>query len=179
VAPPDRADFESLLIVGSEAIGRANLAASTVLTVIGALNVANAAFLRAPSMRYLVEQRLARAYLDQCEPLEQAAEDLEREVAIIAPCHRQIVRRLRADTDLAPLAASYLASLAKLSAAAVIGSAELARFPDALDRFGERLELVRPATSRLAPAARRVLVALTPAAGWGERVPAADPRPSR
>ena len=65
------------------------------------------------------------------------------------------------------MAEAYLVSVAKLSAASVIATAELASLPEALDGFGERLPALQPATSRLAPAIRRIRVALKPAVAWG------------
>jgi hypothetical protein len=166
---PGPADLAPLVKAGSASIGRANRAASAVLSVVGELNDAQAMFLRSPSIRYQVEQRLAARYEAQMEPLELACGDLERELADLEPQHRQIVGLLQADPDGIRSADAYLRGIIKLSAASVLATAELAAFPDALERLGERLSSLAPATVRLAPAMRRVLVALGPAVAWGDR----------
>jgi hypothetical protein len=162
-----RSEFDQLVREGGEAIVRANVAASAVLSVVSALNAANAEFLRAPTARPQVEQRLAAKYHAQCQPLEDAATDLEREMATLAPAHRRICSTLRSDPAAAALASTYLTSIVRLSAASVLAIAELANLPEALDGFGLRVPSLGGATARLAPATRRVVAALGPAADWG------------
>ena len=165
----DPDELTPLVKAGTASIGRANRAASAVLSVVGELNAAQAAFLRSPSVRHQVEQRLVASYEAQVEPLELACGDLERELAILAPEHRRIVELLQSTHGGGRISDPYLRGIIKLSAASVLATAELAAFPDALERLGERLSSLAPATERLAPAMRRVLVALAPAVAWGDR----------
>ena len=166
------AELTPLVKEGTASIGRANRAASAVLSVVGELNDAQAMFLRSPSIRYQVEQRLAARYEAQIEPLELACGDLERELAVLEPQHRQIIGLLQGNAGEIRSSDAYLRGIIKLSAASVLATAELAAFPDALERLGERLSSLAPATVRLAPAMRRVLVALEPAVAWGDRASA-------
>ena len=168
---PSRHQSELGLLVGAgtATIGRANRAASAVLSVVGELNTAQAMFLRSTSIRHQVEQRLAASYEAQIEPLELAIGDLERELATLAPQHRRIVELLQSEPVDGRISDAYLRGIIKLSAASVLATAELAAFPDALEWLGERLSSLEPATDRIAPAMRRVLVALQPAVAWGDR----------
>ena len=168
MTPQDRSELTPLLKAGSESIIRANRAASSVLTVVGALNTANASFLRTSSVRSTVETRLAASYQAQCEPLETAAEALEREMAILTPAHARIRAALHGDAAASSLAKGYLASIAKLSASAILATAELTSLPSALDQLGERMPPLQRSTARLAPAIRRALLALSPATAWGD-----------
>jgi len=169
---PGPADLAALVKEGTASIGRANRAASAVLSVVGELNDAQAAFLRSPSIRYQVEQRLAARYEAQIEPLELASGDLERELATLEPQHRRIMELLQPKSRDVQIPDAYLRGIIKLSAASVLATAELAAFPDALERLGERLSSLGPTTIRLAPAMRQVLVALQPAVAWGDRASA-------
>ena len=169
---PGPDELTPLVKAGTASIGRANRAASAVLSVVGELNEAQAMFLRSPSIRYQVEQRLASRYEAQIEPLEAACGDLEAELATLEPQHRRIVELLKPKDSDRQIPDAYLRGIVKLSAASVLATAELAAFPDALERLGERLSSLEPATVRLAPAMRRVLVALQPAVAWGDRASA-------
>ena len=164
----DQAELVTLVEAASATIRRANVAASAVLSVVGDLNEAQAAFLRSPSVRYQVELRLASRYEGQCEPLERAATLLEGELTTLAGQHQEIVTLARADPTVVAIADPYLRGIVKLSTASVLATTELAGFPDALDWLGQRLTSLVPATDRLSPSMRRVLVALRPAVGWGE-----------
>ena len=161
-------ELASLVKAGTASISRANRAASAVLAVVGELNAAQAAFLRSPSVRYQVEMRLVSRYEEQCTPLESAVAELEGELATLAPQHQRILAALKADRPSAKVADGYLRSIVKLSGASVLATAELAAFPDALDQLGERMPSLVPATDRLSPTMKRVLVALQPAVGWGD-----------
>ena len=123
--------------------------------MVGELNAAQAVFLRSTSARHQVEQRLAASYEAQIEPLELASGDLERELATLAPQHRRIVELLQSEPGDGRISDAYLRGIIKLSAASVLATAELAAFPDALERLGERLSSLEPATERIAPAMRR------------------------
>jgi hypothetical protein len=169
VVERDPTELAPLVKAGTASIGRANRAASAVLSVVGELNAAQAVFLRSTSIRHQVEQRLAASYEAQVEPLELASGDLERELATLAPQHRRIVELLQSEPSDRRISDAYLRGIIKLSAASVLATAELAAFPDALERLGERLSSLEPATERIAPAMRRVLVALQPAVAWGDR----------
>ncbi len=165
---PGSAELSQLVKAGTASIGRANRAASAVLSVVGELNAAQAAFLRSPSIRHQVEQRLAASYEAQVEPLEMASGDLERDLAALEPQHRRIAELIGSEPGDARISEAYLRGIIKLSAASVLATAELAAFPDALEWLGKRLSSLEPATDRLAPTMRRVLVALQPAVAWGD-----------
>ena len=108
---PGPAELSQLVKAGTASIGRANRAASAVLSVVGELNAAQATFLRSPSIRHQVEQRLAASYEAQVEPLEMASGDLERDLATLEPQHRRIVEligdRTRRRADLGRLSARH------------------------------------------------------------------------
>jgi hypothetical protein len=166
------AELRPLVKAGTANIERANRAASAVLSVVGELNTAQATFLRSSSIRHQVEQRLAASYAAQVEPLELACGDLERELATLEPQHRRIVELLQSEPAHGRVSEAYLRGIIKLSAASVLATAELAAFPEALEWLGKRLSSLEPVTDRLAPAMRRVLVALQPAVTWGDRASA-------
>ena len=101
--------------------------------------------------------------------LEAAATALETEMAAIAPGQRRIFDIIDDDPEATGVAEEYLGGAVELGAAAAYVTEELARLPRSLEKLGRTFPPVEDATAGLASAMRRVLAALEPAIGWGER----------
>jgi hypothetical protein len=167
---PKKGDWPELeyLVIGTGVrVLRANEAAASVSAAVQALNEAKSAIPKQPTAADV--SKLAERYAAQVAPVVAAATTLETEMAEIAPGQSRILDIIYDDHEAAGVAEEYLGGAVALGAAAVYLTDELATFPRSLEELGRRLPQVEDATAGLASAMRRVLVALEPASGWGDR----------
>ena len=137
------------------------------LAAVQALNEAHSALPKQPTAADV--SKFAERYAAQVAPLEAAATTLETELAAIEPGQGRIFDIVDADPDATGVAEEYLGGAMSLGAAAERLTEELATFPGSLEKIGRTFPTVEDATVALASAMRRVLVALEPAIGWGNR----------
>jgi hypothetical protein len=163
----DWPELEYLVIGTGVKVLHANEAAASVSAVIQALNEANSALPKQPTAADV--SRFTERYAAQVAPLEAAAKALEIEMAAIAPGQSRILDIIDDDHEATGVAEEYLGGTVSLGAAATYVTQELATFPRSLEELGRTLPPVEEATDGLASAMRRVLVALEPASGWGDR----------
>ncbi len=163
----DWPELEYLVIGTGVKVLHANEAAASVAAVVQALNEADSALPKQPTAGDV--STFAERYAAQLAPLEAAATALETEMAAIAPGQSRILDIVYADHDAAGVAEEYLGGAVSLGAAAVHVTEELATFPESLEKLGRTIPQVEGATAGLASAMRRVLIALEPATGWGDR----------
>ena len=163
----DWPELEYLVIGTGVRVLHANEAAASVSAAVQALNEAYSALPGQPTAADV--SKLAERYAAQVAPLEAAATTLETEMAAIAPGQSQILEIVCDEHEAAGVAEEYLGGAVSLGAAAVHVTEELSTFPGSLEKLGQTLPPVEDATDGLASAMRRVLVALEPAIGWGDR----------
>jgi hypothetical protein len=163
----DWPELEYLVIGTGVKVLHANEAAANVSAVIQALNEANSALPKQPTAADV--STLAERYAAQVAPLEAAATTLEAEMAEIAPGQSRILEIVEDEREATGVAEEYLGGAVDLGAAAAHLTEELATFPRSLETLGRTLPPIEDATAGLASAMRRVLVALEPASGWGDR----------
>ncbi len=163
----DWPELESLVIGTGVKVLHANEAAARVLAVVQALNEATSALPEQPTAADV--SKFAERYAAHVAPLEAAATALETEMAAIAPGQSRILDIVDADHEAAGVAEEYLGGAKSLGAAAAHVTEALATFPRSLEHLGRTLPPVEDTTTSLASAMRRVLVALEPASGWGDR----------
>jgi TPP-dependent indolepyruvate ferredoxin oxidoreductase alpha subunit len=163
----DWPDLEYLVIGTGVRVLRANEAAASISATVQALNGANSAL---PQQATAADvSKLAKMCAAQVAALEAAATALETEMAAIAPGQNRIIDIIDADHEATGVAEEYLGGAVSLGAAAAYVIEELARLPRSLEKLGRTFPMVEEATVGLASAIRRVLVALEPAIGWGNR----------
>ena len=163
----DWPELEYLVIGTGVKVLHANEAAASVSAVIQALNEANSALPKQPTAADV--SKFAERYAAQVAHLEGAATALEIEMAAIAPGQSRILDIVDDDHEAAGVAEEYLGGTVSLGAAATYVSEELATLPRSLEELGRSLPPVQEATAGLASAMRRVLVAIEPGRGWGDR----------
>jgi len=163
----DWPELEYLVIGTGVRVLHANEAVAGVLAAVKALNEADSALPEQPTAAEI--SAFAERYAAQVAPLDAAATALETEMAEIAPGQNRILDIIDADHDATGVAEEYLGGAVSLGAAAVHVTEELATFPGSLEELGRTLPPVEAATKDLASALRRVLAALEPAIGWGDR----------
>jgi hypothetical protein len=163
----DWPELEYLVIGTGVRVLHANEAVATVSAAVQALNEANSALPKQPTGADV--STYAQRYAAQVAPLEAAAAALETEMAAIAPGQTRILDIIDADHEAIGVAEEYLGGAVSLRAAAKRVTEELATFPPALEKLGRTFPPVEDAAVALASAMRRVLVALEPAIGWGDR----------
>ena len=162
----DWPELEYLVIGTGVRVLRANEAAASISATVQALNEANSALPQQPTAADV--SKLAKMCAAQVAALEAAATALETEMAAIAPGQNRIIDIIDADHEATGVAEEYLGGAVSLGAAAAYVIEELARLPRSLEMLGRTL-MVEEATIGLASVIRRVLVALEPAIGWGNR----------
>lgn len=167
MARGDWPELEYLVIGTGVRVLHANEAAASVLAAVQALNEANSALPEQPTAADI--SKFAERYAAQVAPLEAAATALETEMAAIAPGQSRILDILDTDHDATGVAEEYLGGAKSLGAAAVHVTEAVATFPRSLEHHGGILPPVEDATAGVASAMRRVVVALEPAIGWGDR----------
>ena len=163
----DWPELEHLVIGTGVRVLRANEAAASISAAIQALNEANSALQQQPTAADV--SKLAEMCAAQVAALEAAATTLETEMAAIAPGQNRIIDIIDGDHEATGVAEEYLGGAVSLAAAAAYVFEELARLPRSLEKLGRTFPTVEDATAGLAAAIRRVLVALEPAIGWGNR----------
>jgi hypothetical protein len=163
----DWPELEYLVIGTGVRVLHANEAAASISAAVQALNEANSALPKQPTAADV--SKFAERYATQVGPLEAAATALETEMAAIAPGQSRIFDIIDDDHEATGVAEEYLGGTVSLGAAAVYVTGELATFPRSLEELGRTLPPVEGATASLASAMRRVLVAIEPAIGWGDR----------
>jgi hypothetical protein len=163
----DWPELEYLVIGTGVRVLHANEAAASLWAVVQALNQANSTLPKQPTAAEI--SKLAERYAAQVAPVEAAATALEIEMAAIAPGQSRILEIIYDDHEAAGVAEEYLGGAVALGAAAVQLTEELATSARSLETLGRTLPQVEDATAGLASAMRRVLVALEPASGWGDR----------
>ena len=163
----DWPELEYLVIGTGVRVLRANEAAASISGAVQALNEATSAL---PQQANAADvSKLAGLCAAQVAALEAAATALETEMAAIAPGQSRIFDIIDDDPEATGVAEEYLGGAVELGAAAAYVTEELARLPRSLEKLGRTFPPVEDATVGLASAMRRVLVALEPAIGWGER----------
>jgi hypothetical protein len=90
-------------------------------------------------------------------------------MAEIEPGQSRILEIVDDDHDATGVAEEYLGGAVVLGAQAAFLAEELARFSRSHEEPGRTLPPVEDTTATLASAMRRVVDALEPAVGWGER----------
>ena len=163
----DWPELEYLVIGTGVRVLRANEAVASILAAVKALNEATSALPQQPTAADV--STFAERYAAQVAALEAAATALETEMAEIAPGQDRIIDIIDADHEATGVAEEYLGGAVSLGTAAVYVTEELATFPRSLEKLGRTLPTVEDATAGLASAIRRVLEALEPAIGWGDR----------
>jgi hypothetical protein len=163
----DWPELEYLVIGTGVRVLRANEAAASISATVQALNEANSALPQQPAAADV--SKLAKMCAGQVAALEAAATALETEMAAIAPGQNRIIDIIDADHEATGVAEEYLGGAVSLGAAAAFVIEELARLPRSLEKLGRTFPMVEEATVGLASPIRRVLVALEPAIGWGNR----------
>jgi hypothetical protein len=163
----DWPELEYLVIGTGVRVFRAHEAADSVSAAVQALNEAKSALPGLPTAADV--STLAERYAAQVTPVETAATTLETEMAEIAPGQNRILDIVDDDPEATGVAEEYLGGAVEFGAAAVTLSEELATFPRSLEELGRTLPALEDATAGLASAMRRVVVALEPAIGWGDR----------
>jgi TPP-dependent indolepyruvate ferredoxin oxidoreductase alpha subunit len=163
----DWPELEYLVIGTGVRVLRANEAAASISATVQALNEANSALPEQPAAADV--SKLAKMCAGQVAALEAAATALETEMAAIAPGQNRIIDIIDADHEATGVAEEYLGGAVSLGRAAAYVIEELARLPRSLEKLGRTFPMVEEATVGLASAIRRVLVALEPAIGWGNR----------
>ena len=162
----DWPELEYLVIGTGVRVLRANEVAASISAAVQALNASHSALPQQPTAADV--SKLAGICAAQVAALEAAATALETEMAAIAPGQHRIIDIVDADHEATGVAEEYLGGAVSLGAAAAYVIEELARLPRSLEKLG-RILMVEEATVGLASAIRRVLVALEPAIGWGNR----------
>jgi hypothetical protein len=163
----DWPELEYLVIGTGVRVLHANEAAASVSAVVEALSEANSALPKQPTAADV--SKFAERCAAQVAPLEVAATALETEMTAIAPGQSRIIDIIYDDREATSVAEEYLGGAVALGAAAVSLTEELATVPGSLEELGRRFPQVEDATAGLASAMQRVLVALEPASGWGDR----------
>ena len=163
----DWPELEYLVIGTGVKVLHANEAASSVSAVVRALNEANAALPMQPTASDV--STFAERYAAQATPLEAAETTLETEMAAIGAGQDRIFDIIDDEHGATGVAEEYLGGAVDLGAMAVRLTDELATLPESLETLGRTIPQVDDATDRLASAMRRILVALEPASGWGDR----------
>ena len=167
MASRDWPELEYLVIRTGVRVLRANEAAASVLAAVQALNEANSALPEEPTAADV--SMLAERYAAQVAPLEAAATILETEMAEIEPGQSRILEIIDDEREATGVAEEYLGGAVDLGAQAAFLAEELARFSRSLEEPGRTVPAVEDATATLESAMRRVVAALDPAIGWGER----------
>lgn len=163
----DWPELEYLVIETGVKVLHANEAVASVSAAVRALNEADSALPKEPTGADV--STFAARYAAQVAPLQAAATALETEMAAIAPGQSRILDIIYDDHEATGVAEEYLGGAVSLGAAAVHVTEDLAAFPRSLEKLGRTFPPVEDATVGLASAIRRVLVALEPATGWGDR----------
>ena len=163
----DWPELEYLVIGTGVRVLHAHEAAASVSTAVQALNEANSALPEQPTAADV--STFAERYAAQVAPLEAAATALETEMAEIETGQSRILDIIDDDREATGVAEEYLGGAVSLGKSAVSVTEELATFPRSLEKLGRTLPPVEDATAGLASAMQRVVVALEPAIGWGDR----------
>jgi hypothetical protein len=163
----DWPELEYLVIGTGVRVLHVNEAVAGVSFAVEALNEAHSALPGQPTAADV--SKLAERCAAQVAALEAAATTIEAEMDAIAPGQGRIFEIIDDERAATGVAEEYLGGVVELGAAAAYVTEELARLPRSLEKLGRTFPPVEDATVRLASAIRRVLVALEPAIGWGER----------
>jgi hypothetical protein len=163
----DWPELEYLVIGTGVRVLRANEAVAGISAAVQALNGTTSALPPQPTAADV--SKLAGLCAAQVAALETAATALETEMTAIAPGQDRIIDIIDADHEATGVAEEYLGGAVSLGAAAAFVIEELARLPRSLEKLGRTFPTVKEATVGLAAAIRRVVVALEPAIGWGDR----------
>jgi hypothetical protein len=163
----DWPELEYLVIGTGVRVLRANEVAASISAAVQALNASHSALPQQPTAADV--SKLAGICAAQVAALEAAATALETEMAAIAPGQHRIIDIVHADHEATGVAEEYLGGAVSLGAAAAFVSEELARLPGSFEKLGRTFPTVEEASVGLASVIRRVLVALEPAIGWGNR----------
>ena len=165
----DWPELEYLVIGTGVKVLHANEAVASVSAVVQALNEANSA---------LPDTANGGGRIDVCGAIRSAGgasrgsgyHPRDRD-GRIAPGQSRIFDIIDDDHEAAGVAEEYLGGAVSLGAAAAIRDRGTRHVPRSLEQLGRTLPPVDDATAGLASATRRVLVALEPASGWGDRSP--------
>jgi hypothetical protein len=163
----DWPELEYLVIGTGVRVLRANEALASISGAVQALNVATSGLPQEPTAADV--SALAGLCAAQVAALDAAATALETEMAAIAPGQDRIIDIIDADHEATGVAEEYLGGAVSLGAAAAFVIEELARLPRPLEKLAHTFPTVEEATHGLASTIRRVVVALEPAIGWGDR----------
>jgi hypothetical protein len=163
----DWPELEYLVIGTGVRVFHANEAAASVSAVVQALSEADSALPKQPTAADV--SKLADRYAAQVAPLEAATSELETEMAAIAPGQTRILDIIDADQEAAGVGEEYLGGAVSLGKRAAHLTEELATVQRSLEEQISALPPVGGAATSLASATRRVIVALEPAIGWGDR----------
>jgi hypothetical protein len=167
MARSDWPELEYLVIETGVRVLRANEAAASVSAVVQALNQADSALPEQPTAADV--SAVAGRYAAHVAPLEAAATTLETEMAAIGPGQSRILDIVDADHEATGVAEEYLGGAVSLGARAVYLTEELTTLEGSVEKLGGGVPPVRDASLDVASAVRRVVVALEPAIGWGDR----------
>lgn len=163
----DWPDLEYLVIGTGVRVLRVNESLAGVKGAVQALTEARSALPEAPTAADV--SQLVEHYAAHVAPFEAAATTLETEIPEIGPGHSRILDIIDDDREATGVAEEYLGGAVSLGAAAVYLTEDLATFPGSLEELGRTVPPAEDATTRLASAWRRMVVALEPAVGWADR----------
>ena len=163
----DWPELEYLVIGTGVRVLHANEAAASVYAVIQELSEADSSLPEQPTA--VDVSTFADRYAAQVAPLDAAATSLETEMAAIGSGHGRILDIVDADRDAAGVAEDTSEGAVSLGARAASLAEECAALSRSLEEVRRAVPPAGDAATGLASAMRRIVVALEPAVGWGDR----------